>query len=86
VRNLRNLCILGMVMFVIKNPDKYQHNIAIRGEDMRQRNQLHLQINKTIFSPKGCLLSGIRIFNSLPRSITNLKNEKTQFKVALKSF
>ena len=30
--------------------------------------------------------SGIRIFNSLPQSITNLKNEKTQFKVALKKF
>ena len=30
--------------------------------------------------------SGIRIFNSLPRSITNLKNEKTQFKVALNKF
>jgi hypothetical protein len=30
--------------------------------------------------------SGIRIFDSLPRSIINLKNEKTQFKVALKEF
>ena len=30
--------------------------------------------------------TGIRIFNSLPQSITNLKNEKTHFKVALKNF
>jgi len=45
-----------MMMFVIKNPDKYQPNVAIRGEDMRQRNQLHLKISKTILSPKGCLL------------------------------
>jgi hypothetical protein len=44
------------MMFVIKNPDKYHPNVAIRGEDMRQRNQLHLQISKTIFSPKECLL------------------------------
>jgi uncharacterized membrane protein len=35
---------------------------------------------------KGASYSGIRIFNSLPRSITYLKNEKTQFKVALKKF
>ena len=35
---------------------------------------------------KGASYSGIRIFNSLPRSISNLKNEKTQFKVALKKF
>jgi len=32
---------------------------------------------------KGASYSGIRIFNSLPLSITSLKNEKTQFKVAL---
>jgi len=44
------------MMFVIKNPNTYQPNVAICGEDMRQINQLHLQINKTIFSPKGCLL------------------------------
>jgi len=44
------------MMFVIKNPDKYQPNVAISGKDMRQRNQLHLQISKTIFNPKGSLL------------------------------
>ena len=35
---------------------------------------------------KGASYSGIRIFNSLPQSITNPKNEKTQFKVAIKKF
>ena len=35
---------------------------------------------------KGASYSGIRIFNSLPRSITNLKNGKTHFKVILKEF
>jgi len=29
--------------------------------------------------------SGIRIVNNLPQSITNLKNEKPQFTVALKN-
>jgi len=33
---------------------------------------------------KGASYSGIRIFNNLPRSITSLRNEKPQFKVALK--
>jgi len=55
-RNLRNLYIFQIMMFVIKNPDKYQPNVAISGKDMRQRNQLHLQISKTIFNPKGSLL------------------------------
>jgi hypothetical protein len=54
--NLRSLYILEMMTFAIKNPDNYQPNVAIRGKDMRQRNQLHLQISKTIFRPKGCLL------------------------------
>jgi hypothetical protein len=30
--------------------------------------------------------SGIKIFNSLPRTITSLKNEKTQFRIALTKF
>ena len=47
---------LEMMMFVIKNPDKYQPNVAIHGEGMRQRNQFHLQISKNIFSPKRYLL------------------------------
>jgi hypothetical protein len=35
---------------------------------------------------KGTSYSGIKVFNSLPRSITSLKNEKTQFRIALKKF
>ena len=30
--------------------------------------------------------SVVRIFNNLPQSITSLKNEKPEFKVALKKF
>jgi hypothetical protein len=35
---------------------------------------------------KSAFYSGIRIFNSLPHSLTNLKNEKAQFKVALRRY
>ena len=35
--------ILEMMMFVIKNPDKYQTTVSIHSKDMRQKNQLHLQ-------------------------------------------
>ena len=52
----------------------------------RNKHHLHRPVaNRSCFQ-KGAAYSGIRIFNSLPRIITNLKNEKTQFKVALKNF
>jgi hypothetical protein len=35
---------------------------------------------------KSALYPGIRIFNSLPCILTNLKKEKTQFKVALRRY
>jgi len=37
-----SLYVLEMIMFFIKNPDKYQTNISIHSKDTRQRNQLHL--------------------------------------------
>ena len=52
--------------------------------------KVHYHIHRPVANlscfQKGASYSGIRIFNSLPQSITNLKNEKTQFKVALKKF
>ena len=39
-----------------------------------------------MFSDGCILLWEQNIYNSLPRSITNLKNENTHFKVALKKF
>ena len=57
------------------------HNI-----NTRNKHYLHRPVANLSCFQKGASFSGIRIFNSLPRSITNLKNEKTQFKVALKKF
>jgi hypothetical protein len=38
-----SLYILEIMVFFIKNPDRYQSNISIHTKDTRQRNQLHLQ-------------------------------------------
>ena len=57
------------------------HNI-----NTRNKHHLHRQVANVSCFQKGASYSGIRIFNSLPQSITNPKNEKTQFKVALKKF
>ena len=57
------------------------HNI-----NTRNKHHLHRPVANLSCFQKGASYSGIRIFNSLPRIITNLKNKKTQFKVALKKF
>jgi hypothetical protein len=41
--------------------------------------------NLTCFQ-KSAFYSGIRIFNSVPHSLTNLKEEEAQFNVALRRY
>jgi hypothetical protein len=57
------------------------HNI-----NTRNKHHLHRPVANPSCLQKGASYSGIRIFNSLPRSIRDFKYEKTQFKVALKKF
>ena len=57
------------------------HNI-----NTRNKHHFHRPVANLLCFQKGASYSVIRIFNGLPRSITNLKNEKTHFKVALKKF
>jgi len=52
----------------------------------RNKHHFHRLVANLSCFQKGASYSGIRIFNSLSRSITNFKNEKTHFKVALKKF
>jgi len=46
---------------------------------------LHRPIANLSCFQKGATYSGIRIFNNLLQNITSLRNEKPQFKVALKN-
>ena len=43
------------MMFVNKNPDKYQTNDSVYSKDTRQIKPTSFAIIKSIFSPKGCL-------------------------------
>jgi hypothetical protein len=42
ILSVPSLYILEIMMFFIKNPDKYQSNVSIHSKDVRQRSQLHL--------------------------------------------
>jgi hypothetical protein len=67
-------------------PRKFQTNSSVHNINTRNKHHLHRPVANLSCFQKGASYSGIIIFNSLPRSITNLKNENTQFKVALKKF
>ena len=80
--------IYSLMRFFIENQEKFQTNSSVHNTNTRTRNKPHFHGPVATLScfQKGASYCVIRIFNSLPQSITNLKNEKTHFKVALKKF
>ena len=78
--------IYSLMSFFIGNQEKFQTNSSVHNINTRNKHHLHRPVANLSCFQKCASYSGIRIFNSLPWSITNLENEKTQFKVALKKF
>jgi hypothetical protein len=78
--------IYSLTSFFIGNQEKFQTNSSLHNITTRNKHHLHRPVANLSCFQKCASYSGIRIFNSLPRGITNFKNEKTQFKVALKNF
>jgi len=78
--------ICSLMSFFIGNQEKFQTNSSAHSTNTRNKHHLHRPIANLSCFQNGASYSGIRIFSSLPRSTTSLKNEKTQFKVALKKF
>jgi hypothetical protein len=72
--------------FFVSNQENFQPNSSVHSINTRNKHHLHRLIASLSCFQKSAFYSGIRIFNSLPHSITDLKNEKTQFKVALKKY
>ena len=62
--------------------------MSVHSINTRNKHHLHRPIANLSCFQKGASYSGIRIFNNLyvPQSITSFRNEKSQFKVALKFF
>jgi hypothetical protein len=78
--------IYSLMRFFIENQEKFQTNSSAHNINTRNKHHFHRPVATLSCFQKGASYSGIRIFSSWPRSITNLKNEKTHFKVALKKF
>jgi len=86
ILNVPSQYIYSLMSFFIGNQEKFQTKSSVHNINTRNKHHFHRPVANLSCFQKGASYSGIRIFNSLPWSITNLKNEKTSFKVALKKF
>jgi hypothetical protein len=71
--------------FIVNKQEHFQTNSTIYSVNTRNKNQLHRPIANLPRFQKSACYAGIKIFNSLPSSLTSLK-KKSQFKVALKRY
>jgi hypothetical protein len=72
--------------FIVNDEENVQTNLSLHSIDISNKHHLYrLNANLSCFH-KSTFYAGIRIFNSLPRSLTTLGNEEAQFKVALRSY
>ena len=67
----------------VDNLENFQTNSSIHGMDTRNKTQLHRPIANLTCFQKIVSYAGVKIFNSLPSSISNIRNDNLRFKVAL---
>jgi hypothetical protein len=70
----------SLKLFIIDNPNNCQTGLEINGLHTRSKNKLLIPIARLKSVQKGITYSGIKIHNSLPSNILNLKNDRKQFK------
>ena len=68
------------------NQEKLQANSSVHNINTKIVHHFHRPVASLSCFQKGTFYSGIKIFNSLPRNITSLRNEKTKFRMTLKKF
>jgi hypothetical protein len=78
--------IFSLMNFIVNNQKHFQTNSAIHSVNTRNNNQLHRPIANLSCFQKSAYYAGIKIFNSIPPSLTSLVNKKAQFEVALKRY
>jgi hypothetical protein len=74
------------MFFIVNNQENFQTNSSILNINTRNKHHLHRPNANLSCLQKSTVYDGIRIYNSLQRSLTSLKHEKAKFKVALKRY
>jgi hypothetical protein len=70
------------MLFIIDNPNNFQIGLEIHGLHTRSKNQLFVLIAKLTCFQKGITYSGIKMYNSFPSNILNLKNDRNNLKMS----
>jgi hypothetical protein len=66
--------------------EHFQTNSSIHSTDTSNKHHLHRPNANLSCFQESTFYAGIRIFSRLPLSLISLKNEKTEFKVALRKY
>jgi len=76
--------ILSIMNFIINNQKIFHTNSSTHNINTRYKHHLHRPNANLLCFQKSQLYADIEIFNSLPPSVTNLRNNKTKFQAALR--
>ena len=76
----------SLMHFICSNQENFQTNSSIHNINTKNKHHFHRPNAKLSCFQKSTFYAGIRIFNSLQRSLTILKNEKAKFKLALREY
>jgi len=78
--------ILPLMSFIIINQEIFQTNSPVHNISTRNKNHLHRPNANLSCVQKSTFYPGIKIFNSLPPSMTILKNNKAKFAAAIRKY
>jgi len=71
-------------LFFANNRDNFVSNSAYHNINTRQKHDLHLPQVSLAMYQEGVYYSDIKIFNGLPKAITNISSKPEKFKIAPK--
>jgi hypothetical protein len=74
------------VDFIIDNQEVFQTNSSIYNINTRNKRHLDRPNAKLSCFQKGTFYAGIKLLNTLPPSVTILKNDKAKFGAALSKY
>jgi len=78
--------ILSFMNFIINNQEIFHTNSSIHNANTRNKHHLHRPNANLSCLQKTTFYAGTKLFNSLPPSMTILKNDKAQFKAVLRKY
>jgi hypothetical protein len=83
---LHSQYILSLLLFVVKNIEKFTSNSEVHSTNIRHRSDLYTPSTKLTKYQKAVYNLGIKIFRHLPQNYKSLSSNEKKFKLVLKRF